>query len=419
MKILAIETSCDETAVALLECNGDPKEDSLSFSVLGNALHSQISDHVSFGGVVPMLAKREHAKNLIPLFAQVLQSAFPSRQHPSEKTSTASLDQFFLKDAVASEALSNIFGRETEFKNEFIKRIEGMPKPDIDAIAVTEGPGLEPALWMGIIFAKALAYVFDIPLIPTNHMEGHILSVLPQKITFPALALLISGGHTELVLMPDWREYEVIGQTRDDAVGEAFDKVARMLDLPYPGGPQISRLAELQRTTQTSTPEYILPRPMIHSKDYDFSFSGIKTAVLYSLKKMTESSSQKNGTEEAPNTEHALIHASTEMKVDEETKKIISKEFEDAVTEVLVSKTFRAVEEYGIKTLIIGGGVISNQYIRTEFAKRAETYGDISLLLPDPELRTDNALMIGLAGYIKWLQGGEHAAPKATGNLSF
>ncbi|MFA6297121.1 MAG: tRNA (adenosine(37)-N6)-threonylcarbamoyltransferase complex transferase subunit TsaD [Candidatus Paceibacterota bacterium] len=227
---------------------------------------------------------------------------------------------------------------------------------------------------MGNIFARALSFVWDIPLVPVNHMEGHIMSVLPQKINFPALSLLISGGHTELVLMKDWYQYEIIGQTRDDAVGEAFDKVARMLGLPYPGGPEISRLAELQRKTQTSTPEYILPRPMIHSKDFDFSFSGLKTAVLYSLKK-----------EETP-------------------KEVVAKEFEDAVAEVLVSKTFRAIDEYNIKTLIIGGGVVSNEYIRKQFEEKVAEYSELKLLLPTPQLRTDNALMIGLAGYLRWLK---------------
>lgn len=380
MKILSIETSCDETAVAILECTGDPKTDSFSFKVLGNALHSQIESHEQFGGVVPMLAKREHAKKLIPLFKEVLERAFSLSDGVPAKP---------WEEEERLKALSEIFGRETEFKETFITQIGNMPKPDIDAIAVTEGPGLEPALWMGIIFAKALSYVFNIPLIPVNHMEGHIMSVLPQKIVFPALALLISGGHTELVLMRDWNQYEVIGQTRDDAIGEAFDKVARMLDLPYPGGPQISLLAETQRKTQTSTPEYILPRPMINSKDFDFSFSGIKTAVLYSLKENPQ------------------------------PKETIAKEFEDAVTEVLVSKAFRAVGEYGIKTLIIGGGVISNEYIREQFAERAGQYMDLNLLLPEKDLRTDNALMIGLAGYMKWLEKREDREISAKGNLSY
>ncbi len=380
MNILSIETSCDETAVALLACKGDPRDHTFSFDIIGNALHSQIASHEQFGGVVPMLAKREHAKNLIPLFLKAIKQLDTKEEGRAEHVD-----------------LAHIFGRETDFLNEFIEKIATLPRPNIDAIAVTEGPGLEPALWMGIIFAKALSATFDIPLIPVNHMEGHILSVLPRPIVFPALALLISGGHTELVLMNEWNAYKVIGQTRDDAVGEAFDKVARMLDLPYPGGPQISKLADIARTTQTSTPEYILPRPMIHSKDFDFSFSGIKTAVLYGIKEQREA-----GTETA--------------------KEVVAREFEDAVTEVLISKTFRAIDEHNIKTLIIGGGVISNTHIQQEFTKMAASYPGLTLLLPDPDLRTDNALMIGIAGYVKYLispQSSVDETPdlKARGNL--
>ena len=362
MKILAIETSCDETALAILECTGDPTKGDFHMDILGNALHSQINQHKEFGGVVPMMAKREHAKNLIPLFIRAVKEADLLKEEIS------------VLSAEMIKNLEEIFGREKEFLAEFIQFVQSIQKPKIEALAVTEGPGLEPALWMGIIFTKALSYVWNIPLVPVNHMEGHIMSVLPQKINFPALSLLISGGHTELVLMKDWYQYEIIGQTRDDAVGEAFDKVARMLNLPYPGGPEISKLASLQRKTQTSTPEYILPRPMIHSKDFDFSFSGLKTAVLYSLKK-----------EETP-------------------KEIVAKEFEDAVTEVLISKTFRAIDEYTVKTLIIGGGVVSNEYLRSQFEEKAQEYTDLALLFPTPELRTDNALMIGLAGYLRWLK---------------
>lgn len=376
MKILAIETSCDETAVCVLDCNGNPKDGSFVMDVLGNALHTQMDMHKEFGGVVPMMAKREHAHNLIPLFSSALTDAklFYNVNNP-------------LSDEQINH-LTEIFGREEEFKNTFIDFIQTIGKPEVDAIAVTEGPGLEPALWMGIIFAKALSSVFSLPLIPVNHMEGHILSVLPQKIELPALALLISGGHTELVLMNEWNKYEVIGQTRDDAIGEAFDKVARMLDLPYPGGPEISKLAStLRTTTQTSTVPYILPRPMIHSKDFDFSFSGIKTAVLYSLKE-----------KETP-------------------KEVVAKEFEDAVTEVIIAKTFRAVEEFGIKTLIIGGGVISNTHIREEFIKKTEQYPELNLLLPNKDLRTDNALMIGIAGYVNYLVGKPERTIRAQGNL--
>ena len=375
MNILAIETSCDETAVCILECKGDPKGDDFHMEILGNALHSQIDQHKEFGGVVPMMAKREHAKNLIPLFQQALTQASLLKTSPS------------VLHGEITQTLEEIFGREKEFLADFAELVQAIEKPDVDVITVTEGPGLEPALWMGIIFAKALSLVWNIPLVPVNHMEGHIMSVLPQKIIFPTLSLLISGGHTELVLMKDWYQYEIIGQTRDDAVGEAFDKVARMLNLPYPGGPEISKLAKLQRTTQTSTSEYILPRPMIHSKDYDFSFSGLKTAVLYGLKK------------------------------DQTPKEIVAKEFEDAVTEVLLSKTFRAIDEYNIKTLIIGGGVVSNEYLRAQFEERADQYANLKLLLPTPALRTDNALMIGLAGYLRWLKKDPERDVKARGNM--
>src|SRR3989344_935429 len=206
MRILAIETSCDETAIAIVECSGN--ETSARFTVLGNALLSQVEIHKEYGGVVPMLAKREHQKNLPHIL-----------------------------DKAIAEA--------------------NVPLQDIDAIAVTAGPGLEPALWVGINFAKALALVWNKPLVAVNHMEGHLLASLSEKIgeqlsisnlQFPILALLISGGHTELVLMKKWLEYELVGQTRDDAVGEAFDKVARMFGLPCPGGPEISRLAESVRS---------------------------------------------------------------------------------------------------------------------------------------------------------------------------
>ncbi len=365
MKILAIETSCDETAVCILECAGTPEKGDFEMKILGNTLHSQISLHEAYGGVVPMMAKREHAKNLIPLMRKALAEAQTKAEAGTEKITKQ-------KITIDEELVGKLFGREEEFRNDFLEFIRTAPSLPVDAIAVTEGPGLEPALWMGIIFAEALSSVFDIPLIPVNHMEGHILSVLPQKITFPALSLLISGGHTELVLMREWNSYEVIGQTRDDAAGEAFDKVARMLGLPYPGGPEISKLAG-QGRTKTSTIPYILPRPMINSKDYDFSFSGLKTAVLYSLK-------------------HGEID-----------KEIVSKEFEDAVTDVLIAKSFKAVDEFGIRTLIIGGGVISNSYIQDRFKQKAEAYGDLSLLLPPKESRTDNAIMIGIAGYIRQL----------------
>jgi N6-L-threonylcarbamoyladenine synthase len=235
-------------------------------------------------------------------------------------------------------------------------------------------------------------------------MEGHVVSPLIEsntKVQFPALALLISGGHTELVHIKDWTEYEVIGRTRDDAIGEAFDKVARLLSLPYPGGPHISKLAA-QGREQNVTPRYQFPRPMINSKDFDFSFSGIKTAVLYKIQNQQS---------------HPQISKTFELSPD--IKIEIALEFENAVTEVLITKTKKALEEYGAKTLILGGGVIANTYIREQFKKLIEEYSDVQLLIPEFKHSTDNAVMIAAAAYINDLKGNIHPIElKAQGNLS-
>src|SRR3990167_7330793 len=238
MKILGIETSCDETAVSIVEAQGD--FNTPVFTVLGNALYSQVKLHAEFGGVYPNLAKREHARNLVPLLEKTLTEA----------------EVYFIGGKEFSETqkitLAELFSHEPELLKQFLVQIPKLAAPDIDAIAVTAGPGLEPALWVGINFANALGIVWQKPVIPINHMEGHIVSSLLEpskkhsnilqnirmftmrKNNMPLLALLISGGHTELVLMKDWFEYEMIGETLDDAVGEAFDKVGRMLSLPYP-----------------------------------------------------------------------------------------------------------------------------------------------------------------------------------------
>ena len=392
MNILAIETSCDETAISIVKAASEAAPP--IFEVLSDITLSQAKLHARYGGVFPNLAKREHAKNLIPLLKQALSEAKLS-VHEAHT------------DTIPKKEIAHILEREPELYRQFMEYIPMIDRPEIDAIAVTEGPGLEPALWVGINFAKALALVWNVPIIPANHMEGHILSALISKekdatyrvqdIAFPALALLISGGHTELVVMEDWRKYRIIGQTRDDAVGEAFDKVARILGLPYPGGPEISRLAEkaeAMKGTSKESPSFTLPRPMIHSDDFDFSFSGLKTAVLYTVKKLPE--------------------------LDERTKAAIALEFENAVTEVLIAKTFRAVDTFGIQTLIIGGGVSANKRIRKAFTQKAAEEG-LALYLPDSTFSTDNALMIAVAGMTK-LQAGEKgiAAQKlsAQGNLS-
>jgi N6-L-threonylcarbamoyladenine synthase len=351
MLILGIETSCDETGVALVECEGELENP--RFELLGSALHSQVEVHAQYGGVFPMLAKREHIKNL-PI--------------------------------VLEQALKN----------------SGKTMEEVDQIAVTVGPGLEPALWTGITFAQALAEKFNKPLIPANHMEGHIASVLLNKtdefsifnFQFPIIALLVSGGHTELVHMKNWKEKEVIGKTKDDAVGEAFDKVARMLGLPYPGGPEISRLADQARSLQSTVYSLQFPRPMINSGDYNFSFSGLKTAVLYYIRDQ-----QKLNPE-----------------LSEEHKAEIAREFEDAVIEVLLSKARKAIEEYAPKSFVLGGGVIANKLIREKFFDLGEEM-QVPVFVPEKSLSTDNAVMIAMAAYLSLLSGENLPELKANGNL--
>lgn len=361
--ILAIETSCDETAVSILECDGGIA--SSSFDIGGNALYSQASKHAEFGGVFPNLAKREHALNLIPLLSSTLKEAgLEARQEAGE---------------IDIDTLSEIFEREPDLLEAFKEYIPTVERPDIDAIAVTVGPGLEPALWVGINFARALSHVWNIPLVAVNHLEGHIISVLTEEniaLTFPALAFVVSGGHTELVYIKDWFEYETIGRTRDDAVGEAFDKVARMLELPYPGGPHISRWAAKARENNIESP-IKLPRPMITSDDFDFSFSGLKTAVLYALR---------------------------DNDFTEQEKKGLAREFEEAVTDVISSKIERALITYNPATTIAAGGVMANAYIRKHLEEVLKKH-DTTLLLPPRELATDNAVMIGMAGYLRYITG--------------
>ncbi|MBL1434310.1 tRNA (adenosine(37)-N6)-threonylcarbamoyltransferase complex transferase subunit TsaD [Candidatus Wolfebacteria bacterium] len=383
MKILAIETSCDETAVAVVEATGD--DSSATFEVLGNVLLSQIELHREYGGVYPTLAKREHAKNLIPVTRAALTEA-----------SMITSNKINL-DANVQEKIKELLHREPDMSDAFIEFIQGIEIPDIDVIAVTHGPGLAPALWVGVNFAQALALAWNKPLVPINHMEGHIVSSLLQdgvieKVELPLLALLISGGHTELVLMKEWLSYELIGQTRDDAVGEAFDKVARMIDLPYPGGPEISKLAELVRK-EGGKEVFSFPRPMLHSKDCDFSFAGLKTSVLYTLKDIEN--------------------------VTEEDKKNIAHSFENAVTEVLVKKTLQAIEDHGVQTLVLGGGVSANHHIRRVFEETiTNKHSGVSLFLPEPKLTTDNAIMIGIAGFYRALRKEFADEISADSNLS-
>ena len=369
-----------------MECSGNIKN--TSFKVLANSLNSQIKIHAPYGGVFPALAKREHLKNLPILLGRTLKKA----------------------------------------------KLEKSKKP-VDLVAVTSGPGLEPALWTGIVFAKELSKKWNIPIIPVNHMEGHVLSVFgkgkekfnvdTKKTTFPILALLVSGGHTELVLINNFGKYKIIGETLDDAAGEAFDKVARMLELPYPGGPEISKLAERERRKiskeklehflgprfpgSLSRPDhkkssnfssaFSLPRPMMYSKNFDFSFSGLKTAVLYLVRDLKEKDSN--------------------ILQNDKIKEAIAMEFENAVVETLVHKTKKAIEQYNIKSVIVAGGVSANKYLKKEMKKL--TKNKQTLYFPDKKLSGDNALMIGIVGYLKFLgrdkKGVNPSKIKAEGGL--
>lgn len=372
MKILAIETSCDETAVAYVEGQGALNEENTpQFKVLGEVTLSQIPLHKEYGGVYPSLAKREHARNILGAFVECLGQAGEDERKKHAHTIRPE----------TRKKLEELFEREQELLEQFLDVLPTLKKPKIDAVAVTAGPGLEPALWVGINFAKALAIYWALPVIPVNHMEGHAVSALvddaPQRqealtfrsVEYPAVLLLVSGGHTELILVKKPMQYQLLGSTRDDAAGEAFDKTARLLGLSYPGGPEIATLAKgCEHKSRFS-----LPRPMLGSDDLDFSFSGLKTAVLYALK---------------------------DRRKTKKMKQEMAKEIQEAISDILVTKTKRALRQYGAKTVILGGGVTANQQIRNDFVALSKSEG-VELCRPSMKLTTDNALMIAFAGFLR------------------
>ncbi len=332
MKILSIETSCDETAAAVIGLDG------ASPVVLSSIVSSQADLHAKWGGVIPNLAAREHVKNIIP----VVQSA--------------------LRDAMV------------------------IPN-DIDAIAVTQGPGLIPALLVGVSAAKSLAMAWQKPLLGVNHLEGHIYANLftpGAELCFPLLALIVSGGHTQLVLMRGHFQYQLLGETDDDAAGEAFDKVAKMLGLPYPGGPEIGKRADAYRVSEKKEPAKRFPRPMFSTDDYRFSFSGLKTAVLYSLRK--EPAEKLN---------------------DPEFIALVSHEFQEAVVDTLVGKTERAIQAFQPKTVVIAGGVSANSRLRERMKVMVSGYPDCQFLMPPFQYSLDNAAMIGAAGILRYARMSE------------
>lgn len=410
LRVLAIETSCDETAVSLLEQTVTASGETV-ITVLGNALSSQIDIHAQYGGVFPALAKRAHAEHIIPLLMDCLEQADMLIPHNTDK-------QPVVLSSEIEQILSALDAKEATLKTHISAFFSTYQAPAISHIAVTVGPGLAPALWVGVNTATTLAQVWSIqaqrtiPVIPINHMEGHVVTATYQQaadkktytrtaMQLPALALLVSGGHTELIHIEQLGIYIKIGQTRDDAIGEAFDKVARMLSLTYPGGPKVSALAAQFRESGI-TQIITLPQPMLHSGDYDFSHSGIKTAALYTIRDLTE-----QNTRELTDTEKMMIACA----------------FEDAAIAVLVHKTVRACQEYHSGTVIVGGGVAGNSYLRTQLTTViAAKIPHCTVLFPELWLATDNAIMIGLAAMGQLLAGTaqtpEISTIVADGNLS-
>ena len=308
MKTLGIETSCDETAIAVY----DSKK-----GIIGESIYSQIEIHAKYGGVVPELASRDHCVKIVDV----------------------------LKDALGDLSIKKI-----------------------DQIAYTSGPGLLGALLIGESFAQGLSTALDVPLIPINHLEGHLMSPMMEfpEIKMPFICLLVSGGHSMIVDVKDKGQYEIIGQSQDDAVGEAFDKVAKLLDLPYPGGPHIERLA-----LEGKSDAFNFPRPMINSDDLNMSLSGLKTSVLYTVQKI-------------PN-------------MTEEIKSDIAASFQQAISDILVAKIKKSIETTGRKEVILAGGVAANKFLRSEFKKLEESH-NIKVYYPDLKYCGDNAAMIAFVG---------------------
>lgn len=318
MKVLGLETSCDETGLAIFD---DTQMATDNHGLLGQVLYSQIQLHAIYGGVVPELASRDHIRKLTPLLDELL--------------SQAKID-----------------------------------KSQIDAIAYTKGPGLIGALMTGALFGRALAYGLGIPAIGVHHMEGHLLAPLMSSHPpeFPFISLLVSGGHTQLIAAYGIGQYEILGQSIDDAAGECFDKVAKMLGLPYPGGPNVAKLAQ-----QGHQDAYELPRPMLH-RGLDFSFSGMKTAV------------------------HNLIKDTKHSLEDEQIKADIAASFQYAIVDTLVKKCLKALKQTGMKRLVIAGGVSANLFLREHLENKLKKINAHVFYAP-PALCTDNGAMIAFAGY--------------------
>ena len=396
MKILGIESSCDDTSVALLEATDD------GFVVLSEKTADQIDVHKKYGGVVPEIAGRMHAEKIMPLVEEVMKQ---DTRYKKQDTNKLPITNYQL------------------------------PKPDV--IAVTAGPGLMTGLMVGVEAAKALSYLWEVPVVRVNHIEGHIysvllkdtkdkiqdtnkseiqnsksqknirksgLSVISKELQFPCLCLIVSGGHTELILMKKHGKYELIGKTRDDAAGEAFDKVAKLLGLEYPGGPKISKLA--QDGDPTAIP---FPRPMIDDETFDFSFSGLKTAALYWLR---DHSVIPSGARDL--SKHRMYGSRTAISKSQATASKDSSSrtprndimndfcasFEQAIVDVLVTKTIRAAKQFKPKTVILAGGVSANKKLRDTLQSAVSNQQSaMNLRVPPLRYTMDNGTMIATAGY--------------------
>lgn len=333
MKILGIDTSCDDTCIALLEIK------SRKLKILSNTVSSQVKLHAKYGGVYPFLAKREHQKNLPHIFKKTL-------------------------------------------------RFASLAQGKLDLISVTVGPGLEPCLWQGINFAKKIAKDLRLPIIPVNHIEAHILANFLNlkcaksslKSVFPSVCLVVSGGHTQLILMKNIGKYKLIGETRDDAAGECFDKTARILGLGYPGGPIIAAQALRFKSKNSNFKSKIkLPRPMMHTKDYDFSFSGLKTAVLYEFKRQ-----------------------SSKIRGSKNYIQMMCTEIQQATIDVLLHKTIKAAKNFKARSIILGGGVAANKELRKQFREKIrKEIPNCKFYVPEPRFCTDNAAMTVVTAYFR------------------
>jgi len=398
MIILSIDTSCDDTSIAVLTTElPRNKEQSPNIKVLSNIVSSQVKIHAPYGGVYPALAKREHQRNLAPALKKALGKA---RLLKSQKSKVKS-QNFNPKVKI----LKSVLKRDEVLLEKTINFLEQYEKPKIDAIAITNTPGLEPCLWQGVNFAKALCFWWNLPVIPVNHIKAHLsanfinrfqVSNFKFQDVFPAVGLVASGGHTELVYMPEMRTYKIIGSTRDDAAGECFDKTARILGLPYPGGPAIANLAMSKLQVSSFKFQVSLPRPMINSHNYDFSFSGLKTAVLYNFQ------SQKKSVKGSQNYKIAM-----------------AKEIQQAIIDVLIAKTTKAATNFNAKSIIAGGGVMANKELRKQFkAKIKKEKISSKFYVPSFKLCMDNAVMVGVEAIISGLKTASWQKVKVNGNLN-